>query len=61
LGGGRLFDCDVGKTACGEGEALTPETLGKGKADYAESEFMFYEVLVERIVEDGSDFRIATW
>jgi hypothetical protein len=44
------------KLRVAKGRALTPETLGKGKADYAESEFMFYEVLVERIVEDRVGF-----
>lgn len=39
-----------------KGSALTPETLGKRKSDYAAVEFLFYEVLVERIVEDRVGF-----
>ena len=39
-----------------KGSALTPETLGKKKSDYAAVEFLFYEVLVERIVEGWVDF-----
>ena len=39
-----------------KGKTLNPETLGKSKSDYAEVEFLFYEVLVERIVEDRVGF-----
>lgn len=35
-----------------KGRALSPETLGKKKSDYAEIQCLFYEVVVERIVED---------
>ncbi len=34
-----------------KGKALSPETLGKSRSDYAGIESLFYEVLVERIVE----------
>ena len=39
-----------------KGYALTPETVGGRKSDYAELPFLFYEVLVERIVEDRVGF-----
>jgi len=39
-----------------KGRELTPETLGKRKSDYAEVESLFYEVQVERIVEDRVGF-----
>jgi hypothetical protein len=39
-----------------KGRALNPETLGKSRSDYAELECLFYEVLVERIVEDRVGF-----
>jgi hypothetical protein len=39
-----------------KGRALTPETLGKNKSDYAQVQDLFYEVLVERIVEDRVGF-----
>jgi hypothetical protein len=38
------------------GFALTPETLGRSRSEYAEVESLFYEVLVERIVEDRVGF-----
>jgi hypothetical protein len=39
-----------------KGKALTPETLGQKRSDYAEVECLFYEVLVETIVEDRVAF-----
>jgi hypothetical protein len=39
-----------------KGYVFTPETLGGSKRDYAETPFLFYEVLVERIVEDRVGF-----
>jgi hypothetical protein len=39
-----------------KGRVLTPETLGRSGSDYAEVECLFYEVLVERIVEDRLGF-----
>jgi hypothetical protein len=44
------------KLRVAKGRALTPETLGKSKSDYAEASCMFYEVMVERIVEDRVAF-----
>jgi hypothetical protein len=35
-----------------KGKALTPETLGGRKADYAEIPVLFYEITVDSIVED---------
>jgi hypothetical protein len=39
-----------------KGRALNPETLGGKKSDYAEAQSLFYEVLVERIVQDRVGF-----
>jgi len=39
-----------------KGRALNPETLGRKKSDSAEVQCLFYEVLVERIVEDRVGF-----
>jgi|SRR5580658_5622663 hypothetical protein len=39
-----------------KGKVLTPETLGKSKANYTEVECLFYEVQVERIVVDRVGF-----
>jgi hypothetical protein len=39
-----------------KGRALNPETLGGSRSEYAEVECLFYEVLVERIVEDRVGF-----
>jgi len=39
-----------------KGKALPPETLGHKRSDYAEVECLFYEVLVETIVEDRVAF-----
>jgi len=44
------------KLRVAKGRALTPVTLGKNKSDYAEVECLYYEVLVERIVEDRVGF-----
>jgi hypothetical protein len=40
------------KLRVAKGRTLTPETLGKRKSDYADVAFLFYEILIERIVED---------
>jgi hypothetical protein len=39
-----------------KGRVLTPETLGKRRSDYIQVQYLFYEVLVERIVEDRVGF-----
>jgi hypothetical protein len=39
-----------------KGKYLNPETLGQKRSDYAEVECLFYEVLVETIVEDRVAF-----
>jgi hypothetical protein len=39
-----------------KGRTLSPETLGKSKSGYTGVEFLFYEVEVERIVEDRVGF-----
>ena len=39
-----------------KGRALTPETLGNRRSDYAEVPNLFYEVLVETIVQDRVGF-----
>jgi hypothetical protein len=39
-----------------KGYIFTPETLGGRKSDYAGLPFLFYEVLVERMVEDRVGF-----
>jgi hypothetical protein len=39
-----------------KGRVLNPETLGGSRSEYAEVECLFYEVLVERIVEDRVGF-----
>jgi hypothetical protein len=39
-----------------KGRALNSEILGKRRSDYAEVECLFYEVLVESIVEDRVGF-----
>jgi len=44
------------KLRVAKGKALTPETLGKRRSDYAEVGSLFYEVVVERIVEDRVGF-----
>ena len=39
-----------------KGKILTPETLGGNRSGYAGVEFKFFEVLVERIVQDRVGF-----
>jgi hypothetical protein len=39
-----------------KGRTLNPETLGARKADYTKVSCLFYEVLVERIVEGKAGF-----
>ena len=39
-----------------KGKVLTPETLGGKRSGYAGMEILFYEVLVERIVQDRVGF-----
>lgn len=39
-----------------KGRVLTPETLGGKRSEYAGVESLFYEVLVERIVQDRAGF-----
>jgi hypothetical protein len=39
-----------------KGRTLSPETLGESRSAYAQIQGLFYEVLVERIVEDRVGF-----
>jgi len=39
-----------------KGRVLTPETLGGKRSEYAGAESLFYEVMVERIVQDRAGF-----
>lgn len=39
-----------------KGRTLSPETLGESRSAYAQVQGLFYEVLVERIVEDRVGF-----
>jgi hypothetical protein len=39
-----------------KGRVLSLETLGKSRSDYVQVGFLFYEVLIERIVEDRVGF-----